>query len=79
MEASGLEKSATTVDMEQGFDPSTQLDGIFISVREANELRFLTSHEFYSQRFEAFHQMLKRIDRILTEFGIEPIKSKLEV
>lgn len=54
-------------------------DELVISVREANELRFLTSKEFYPQRFEAFHEMLRRIDKELTERGVEPIKSKLDV
>lgn len=83
MVSSGPATSATTVDTEQGSDGSVwdvEWDGsIRISVREANELRFLTSHEFYSQRFEAFHEMLRRIDKILTEMGVEPIKGKLEL
>lgn len=60
--------------------PRTEHDvTLTITVREANELRFLTSHEFYNQKFEAFHEMLRRIDRELTALGVEPIKSKFDV
>jgi len=54
-------------------------NSIAISVREANELRFVMSKEFVTSRAENYHNMMMRIDRILTEMGVEPIKTKFEL
>lgn len=54
-------------------------NSIAISVREANELRFVMSKEFVTARAEHYHRMIMRIDRILTEMGVEPIKNKFEL
>lgn len=51
---------------------------IEISYEEANQLRFLCSHEFFSHCFVAFHEMLRRIDKALDEKGVAPINSKFD-